>query len=254
MDAERPPLPPFTTVEAAAKKARMAEDAWNSRDPERVSLAYTADSEWRNRAEFIHGRSEIVAFLTRKWARELDYRLIKELWGFRENRMAVRFAYEWRDDSGSWFRSYGNENWEFDEKGLMRRRFASINDLPIRESDRKYHWPLGTPSGRPSVAERPRFVAQDPSRDRSATTEADCAQLQKEPQRSRSALPLFPRAVAICMHAPVRGNLHLRSAVSGNHNARRRDGPWNFAARNSPRVRSCRRMSNVPLFPADFLA
>lgn len=143
MDAERPPLPPFTTVEAAAKKVRMAEDAWNSRDPERVSLAYTADSFWRNRAEFVRGRSEIVAFLARKWARELDYRLIKELWGFRENRMAVRFAYEWRDDSGSWFRSYGNENWEFDEKGLMRRRFASINDLPIREADRKYHWPLG---------------------------------------------------------------------------------------------------------------
>jgi uncharacterized protein len=154
MDVERPPLPPFTTVEAAAKKVRMAEDAWNSRDPERVSLAYTVDSDWRNRAEFVHGRSEIVAFLARKWARELDYRLIKELWGFRENRMAVRFAYEWRDDSGNWFRSYGNENWEFDEKGLMRRRFASINDLPIRESDRKYHWPLGRrPDDHPSLSD-----------------------------------------------------------------------------------------------------
>jgi uncharacterized protein len=153
-DAERPPLPPFATVEDAAKKVRMAEDAWNSRDPGRVSLAYTAESFWRNRAEFVQGRGEIVAFLARKWARELDYRLIKELWGFRENRIAVRFAYEWRDDSGSWFRSYGNENWEFDEKGLMRRRFASINDLPIRESDRKYHWPLcRRPDDHPSLSD-----------------------------------------------------------------------------------------------------
>ena len=139
---DRPPLPPFT-AETAAQKARMAEDAWNSRDPARVSLAYTEDSQWRNRAEFVNGRGEIVEFLKRKWSRELDYRLVKELWTFAESRIAVRFAYEWRDDSGHWFRSYGNENWEFDEYGLMRRRIASINDLPIAESDRKYHWPLG---------------------------------------------------------------------------------------------------------------
>jgi len=139
---QRPPLPPFTP-EAAARKVRLAEDAWNSRDPQRVSLAYTPDSLWRNRAEFVQGREAIAAFLARKWARELDYRLIKELWAFTDNRIAVRFAYEWRDDSGSWFRSYGNENWEFDENGLMRRRIASINDLPIAEADRKLHWPLG---------------------------------------------------------------------------------------------------------------
>ena len=138
----RPPLPPFTK-ETAAQKARMAEDAWNSRDPVKVSLAYTEDSRWRNRSEFIRGRDAIEAFLVRKWARELDYRLIKELWAFRENRIAVRFAYEWHDDSGHWFRSYGNENWEFDEHGLMRLRLASINDLPIAESDRLYRWPLG---------------------------------------------------------------------------------------------------------------
>jgi nuclear transport factor 2 (NTF2) superfamily protein len=138
----RPPLPPFTP-ETAAQKARMAEDAWNSREPDRVALAYTEDSRWRNRAEFIEGRAEIAAFLRRKWARELDYRLIKEVWAFRENRIAVRFAYEWRDDSGHWFRSHGNENWEFDDQGLMRRRIASINDLPIVPSDRKFHWPLG---------------------------------------------------------------------------------------------------------------
>ncbi len=140
--ASRPPLPPFTR-ETAAQKVRMAEDGWNSRDPERVSLAYTLDSTWRNRAEFLTGRAAIVAFLQRKWARELDYRLIKELWVFSEARIAVRFAYEWRDDSGHWFRSYGNENWEFDEHGLMRRRIASINDLPISEADRKYRWPPG---------------------------------------------------------------------------------------------------------------
>ena len=138
----RPPLPPFT-AETAAQKARLAEDAWNTRDPVRVAGAYTVDSVWRNRAEFIQGRDEIVAFLTRKWNRELDYRLIKEVWAFRENRIAVRFAYEWHDDAGSWFRSYGNENWEFDAEGLMRRRIASINDLPIQDSERKYHWPLG---------------------------------------------------------------------------------------------------------------
>jgi uncharacterized protein len=143
METERPPLPPFTTVEAAAQKVRLAEDAWNSRDPERVSLGYTLDSHWRNRAEFMQGREEIKAFLTRKWSREFDYRLIKELWAFREDRIAVRFAYEWHDDSGNWFRSYGNENWEFDERGLMRRRIASINDLPIREADRLYRWPIG---------------------------------------------------------------------------------------------------------------
>jgi len=143
MEAERPPLPPFTTVEAAAQKIRAAEDAWNSRDPQRVALAYTPDSHWRNRTEFLQGRPAIVDFLTRKWNKELDYRLIKELWTFRENRIAVRFAYEWHDDSGTWFRSYGNELWEFDERGLMRRRVASINDAPIRESERKFHWPLG---------------------------------------------------------------------------------------------------------------
>lgn len=138
----RPPLPPFTK-ETATQKVRMAEDAWNTRDPERVSLAYTANSAWRNRAEFFSGREAIVQFLRRKWARELDYRLIKELWTFHENRIAVRFAYEWHDDSGNWCRSYGNENWEFDEHGLMQRRIASINDLPIKEADRKYHWALG---------------------------------------------------------------------------------------------------------------
>src|SRR5499425_665565 len=134
--ASRPPLPPFTR-ETAIQKVRLAEDAWNLRDPEKVSLAYTPDSRWRNRSEFLHGRAEIVAFLKRKWSKELDYRLIKELWTFAENRIAVRFAYEWHDDSGNWFRSYGNENWEFEESGLMRVRFASINDLPISESDRK---------------------------------------------------------------------------------------------------------------------
>ena len=139
---DRPPLPPFTR-ETATQKVRMAEDAWNTRDPERVALAYTVDSAWRNRVEFFSGRDAIVQFLQRKWAKELDYRLIKELWVFHENRIAVRFAYEWHDDAGNWFRSYGNENWEFDEHGLMRRRIASINDLPIKETDRKYHWPLG---------------------------------------------------------------------------------------------------------------
>jgi nuclear transport factor 2 (NTF2) superfamily protein len=138
----RPPLPPFT-MESAAIKARLAEDAWNSRDPARVALGYTVDSVWRNRAEFITGRAAIEAFLTRKWNRELDYRLIKELWAFNDNRIAVRFAYEWHDDSGQWFRSYGNENWEFGEDGLMRWRIASINDLPIAAAERKYHWPLG---------------------------------------------------------------------------------------------------------------
>ena len=138
----RPPFPPFTR-ETAIQKVRAAEDAWNTHDPERVALAYTLDTQWRNRAEFPTGREEVVQFLRRKWARELDYRLIKELWAFTEDRIAVRFAYEWHDDSGSWFRSYGNENWEFDEQGLMRRRFASINDLPIQEADRKYRWPLG---------------------------------------------------------------------------------------------------------------
>jgi len=138
----RPPLPPFN-AETAAQKARMAEDAWNSRDPARVALAYTEGSRWRNRSEFVTGREEIAAFLTRKWQRELDYRLIKEVWAFHENRIAVRFAYEWHDDSGQWFRSYGNENWEFDAEGLMAVRHASINDLVITEAQRKYHWPLG---------------------------------------------------------------------------------------------------------------
>lgn len=132
----------------------MAEDAWNSRDPERVALAYTIDSAWRNRAEFFSGRTAIVEFLKRKWARELDYRLIKELWAFGADRIAVRFAYEWRDDSGHWYRSYGNENWEFDDHGFMRRRLASINDLPIKETDRKYHWPAGPrPESHPSLSD-----------------------------------------------------------------------------------------------------
>lgn len=138
----RPPLPPFT-LETAAQKARMAEDAWNSRDPARVALAYTEDSQWRNRAEFLTGRAEIVAFLTGKWGRELDYRLIKEVWGTLNNRIAVRFAYEWRNPAGQWFRSYGNENWQFDADGLMQQRHASINDLAISEADRKFHWPPG---------------------------------------------------------------------------------------------------------------
>jgi nuclear transport factor 2 (NTF2) superfamily protein len=149
----RPPLPPFT-AETAAQKARLAEDAWNSRDPAKVSLGYTVDSHWRNRAEFLVGREAIVAFLTRKWNRELDYRLIKELWTYNGNRIAVRFAYECHDDSGQWFRSYGNENWEFNEEGLMRRRIASINDHPIAESERKFHWPLGRrPDDHPSLSE-----------------------------------------------------------------------------------------------------
>ena len=149
----RPPLPPFTR-ETAAQKIRMAEDAWNTRDPERVSLAYTADSRWRNRAEFPVGRAQIVEFLRRKWAKELDYRLIKELWAFEGNRIAVRFAYEWHDAAGHWYRSYGNENWEFSEHGLMQARYASINDLSIKASDRKYHWPSGRrPDDHPGLSE-----------------------------------------------------------------------------------------------------
>jgi nuclear transport factor 2 (NTF2) superfamily protein len=149
----RPPLPPYTR-ETAELKVRLAEDGWNSRDPERVAMAYALDSRWRNRAEFPRGRPEIVAFLRRKWERELDYRLIKELWAYAGNRIAVRFAYEWHDDSNNWCRSYGNENWEFDEHGLMRSRYASINDLPIRESDRKYHWTLGRrPDGHPGLSD-----------------------------------------------------------------------------------------------------
>lgn len=140
----RPPLPPFT-AEDARLKVRKAEDAWNGKNPTAVSLAYTEDSAWRNRAEIFRGRAAIVGFLTRKWARELDYRLIKELWAFRDNRIAVRFAYEWRDDSGSWFRSYGNENWAFDERGLMAQRHASINDMPLQESQRLFTWDSGTP-------------------------------------------------------------------------------------------------------------
>jgi nuclear transport factor 2 (NTF2) superfamily protein len=149
----RPPLPPFTE-ETALQKVRLAEDAWNSRDPERVAQVYTLDTVWRNRTEFPKGRDEVRQFLTRKWARELDYRLIKELWGFRNNRMAVRFAYEWRDDSGSWFRSYGNELWEFEDNGLMRRRIASINDLPIGEPQRLFRWPLGRrPDDHPGLSD-----------------------------------------------------------------------------------------------------
>ena len=142
MTEQRPPLPPFDD-ETAAKKARAAEDAWNSRDPQRVSLAYSVDSRWRNRSDFLTGREQIVTFLTRKWEREQDYRLIKEVWAYHGNRIAVRFAYEWHDAAGDWFRSYGNENWEFDENGLMTRRHASINDLAISESERLFHWPLG---------------------------------------------------------------------------------------------------------------
>ena len=149
----RPPLPPFTP-ETAALKARAAEDAWNSRDPERVALAYTIDSRWRNRAEFIQGRAEIVGFLTRKWARELDYRLVKEVWATEGHRIAVRFAYEWHNAEGQWFRSYGNENWEFDADGLMSARHASINDLAIRAEDRKFFWPTGRrPDAHPSLSE-----------------------------------------------------------------------------------------------------
>jgi nuclear transport factor 2 (NTF2) superfamily protein len=148
----RPPLPPFS-LESAREKVRLAEDGWNTRDPQRVALAYTIDSHWRNRAEFVTGRIAIEAFLARKWQRELDYRLIKELWAFYENRIAVRFAYEWHDDSGSWFRSYGNENWEFDGDGLMRHRYACINDAPINEADRKFFWPLGRrPDGYPALS------------------------------------------------------------------------------------------------------
>jgi nuclear transport factor 2 (NTF2) superfamily protein len=138
----RPPFPPFTR-ESAIQKVRLAEDGWNTRDPQRVALAYTIDSRWRNRSEFMNGRNEIIDFLSRKWARELDYRLIKEMWAFTGNRIAVRFAYEWHDESDHWYRSYGNENWEFNNEGLMVSRFASINDLPILASDRKYHWALG---------------------------------------------------------------------------------------------------------------
>jgi uncharacterized protein len=147
------PVPPFTR-ESATLKVRLAEDAWNSRDPHRVSLAYAEDSRWRNRSEFIKGRAEIVGFLTRKWAKELDYRLIKEMWTFGDNRIAVRFAYEWHDESGNWYRSYGNENWEFNAAGEMQRRLASINDLPISEADRKYRWPLGRrPDEYPSLSD-----------------------------------------------------------------------------------------------------
>jgi nuclear transport factor 2 (NTF2) superfamily protein len=135
----RPPLPPFT-LESATKKVQAAEDAWNSGDPVRVSLAYTPDTEWRNRAEFVNGREQVVEFLSRKWVRELDYRLKKQLWAFMDNRIAVRFEYEWHDDAGQWYRSHGNENWEFAENGLMQRRFASINDQPIKEAERKFHW------------------------------------------------------------------------------------------------------------------
>jgi len=152
-ETPRPPFPPFDEA-GAIRKVRMAEDAWNSRDPERVALAYTVDSVWRNRAEFLSGRPAIVEFLKRKWSRELDYRLIKELWAFTGNRIAVRFAYEWRDDSGAWYRSYGNENWEFDPHGFMQRRIASINDLPLKLSERKYHWSAGPrPEGHPGLSD-----------------------------------------------------------------------------------------------------
>ena len=149
----KPPFPPFTK-ETAIQKVRLAEDGWNSRDPKKVALAYSVDSQWRNRAEFINGRAEIEAFLTRKWNTELDYRLTKELWAFTDNRIAVRFAYEYHDDSGNWFRAYGNENWEFSPDGLMHRRIASINDYPIQEQDRKFHWPFGRrPDDTPSLSD-----------------------------------------------------------------------------------------------------
>jgi uncharacterized protein len=149
----RPPFPPFT-AETAAQKVRMAEDGWNNRNPEKVALAYTKNSVWRNRSEFVNGREEIIQFLTRKWGKELDYRLIKELWAFEGSRIAVRFAYEWHDDSGNWFRSYGNENWEFDENGLMQKRFACINDLAITASERKFNWPQGSrPDNHPSLSD-----------------------------------------------------------------------------------------------------
>jgi uncharacterized protein len=152
-DDKRPPLPPFDFDDAVVK-VRRAEDAWNTRDPEKVSLAYTADSRWRNRSEFLNGRAEIAAFLRRKWSRELDYRLIKEIWAYGGHRIAVRFAYEWRDDSGRWFRSYGNENWEFDANGLMKTRHASINDLPIAEKDRLFRWEQGPrPQDHPGLSE-----------------------------------------------------------------------------------------------------
>ncbi|MFW0764665.1 DUF1348 family protein [Trabulsiella odontotermitis] len=153
MSEQRPPLPPFTR-ESAIQKVRAAEDGWNSRDPQKVSLAYSPDSVWRNRSDFVTGREEIVEFLARKWRREQEYRLIKEIWAYSDNRIAVRFAYEWHDDSGNWFRSYGNENWEFDENGLMRKRFASINDLPIAESERLFHWPQGRrPDNHPGLSD-----------------------------------------------------------------------------------------------------
>lgn len=153
MTETRPPCPPFT-AETAAQKVRAAEDGWNSRDPARVALAYTPDSVWRNRAEFLTGRADIESFLKQKWQRELDYRLIKELWAHDGNRIAVRFAYEWHDGSGQWYRSYGNENWEFEDNGLMRRRIASINDLPIREEDRTFHWPIGRrPDDHPGLSD-----------------------------------------------------------------------------------------------------
>jgi nuclear transport factor 2 (NTF2) superfamily protein len=149
----RPPFPPFSR-ETAAQKVRMAEDGWNNKDPHKVALAYTIDSVWRNRNEFPQGREQIIEFLTRKWSKEQDCRLVKELWAFTENRIAVRFAYEWHDENAQWFRSYGNENWEFNERGLMRYRFASINDLSIQESERKFHWPLGRrPDDHPSLSE-----------------------------------------------------------------------------------------------------
>lgn len=149
----RPPLPPFTR-ESATEKVRLAEDGWNSRDADKVALAYSTDTQWRNRAEFIHGREQARDFLKRKWAKELDYRLIKQLWAFTDDCIAVRYAYEWHDDSGNWFRSYGNENWEFNPEGLMVHRYASINDLPIKESERKFHWPLGRrPDDHPSLSE-----------------------------------------------------------------------------------------------------
>lgn len=152
-ESVRPPLPPFTR-ESAIEKVRLAEDGWNTRDADKVSLAYSLDTEWRNRAEFTHGREEARQFLARKWNKELEYRLIKELWAFTDNRIAVRYAYEWHDDSGNWFRSYGNENWEFGADGLMQRRFSCINDMPIKESDRRFHWPLGRrPDDHPGLSD-----------------------------------------------------------------------------------------------------
>jgi nuclear transport factor 2 (NTF2) superfamily protein len=206
-----PPLPPFKR-ETAMQKARLAEDAWNSREPGRVSLAYSLDSRWRNRSEFVNGRQEIVAFLKRKWSKELDYRLIKELWAFEGNRIAVRFAYEWHDDSGNWFRSYGNENWEFDENGLMQMRLASINDLPIKESERKYHWPLGR---RPD--DHPGNVLYKSSQENCPEPRSFARCIAETPKitRTQARTPAVWGSLAIC-----RGRYHQESPGGDSRSSR----------------------------------